>query len=79
MPPFAHAMLILIMVAWIVGVGGRLYGTSFFLPMWAAAFRASESRASYGRKALRGYAVFVAAVIFGLLVAGLARLDGGRG
>lgn len=72
-------MLMLFIAAWFVGVGGWVYGTRFFLPMWAARFQASESRVGYGKKALRGYAVFVGAIIFGFAVGGLAQLDGGWG
>jgi len=77
MTPFAQAMLILFVAAWSVGVGGWFYGTRFFLPMWAAGFRRSEKHEGYGRKALRGYAVFIGAVLFGFVFGGLAQLAGG--
>jgi 4-hydroxybenzoate polyprenyltransferase len=79
MTPFAHAMLILFIIAWFVGVGGWFYGTRFFLPIWANGFQKSASRDGYGRKALKGYAVFIGAVVFALAVGGLAQLAGGWG
>lgn len=47
--------------------------------MWVNGFRPSESREGYERKAVKGYAVFVGAVIFGFAVGGLAQLAGGWG
>lgn len=79
MTPFAHAMLVLFILAWCIGLGGWLYGTRFFLPMWSAGFRKSDSREGYGRGAIKGYAVFVGAIIFGLAVGGFAQLAGGWG
>jgi hypothetical protein len=79
MTSFAHAMLILFIIAWFAAVGGWFYGTRFFFPMWANGFRPSENREGYGRKAIKGYAVFVGAVLFGLAVGGLAELAGGWG
>ena len=72
-------MLILFIIAWCVGAGGWFYGTRFFLPMWVAGFRKAEEREGYGRKAIKGYAVFVGAVLIGLAAGGLAQLAGGWG
>jgi len=77
MTPLAHAMLILFIIVWCVGAGAWFYGTRFFLPMWAAGFRKADKREGYGRKAAIGYSVFVAAVIVGFAVGGLAQLAGG--
>jgi hypothetical protein len=77
MTPFAHAMLILFIAAWCVGVSGWFYGTRFFLPMWATGFRKAQRHEGYGRKALKGYAVFVGAILCGFLFGGLAQLAGG--
>ena len=77
MTPFAQAMLIVFIGAWCTAVAGRLYGTRFFLPMWAKGFRRSAKHDGYGRKALIGYAVFVGAILFGFVAGGLAELAGG--
>jgi hypothetical protein len=47
--------------------------------MWAAGFRKSEAREGYGRKAFKGYAIFMAAIVFCFIVGGLAELAGGWG
>jgi hypothetical protein len=70
-------MLILFIAGWCVAALGWFYGTRFFLPMWAAGFRKTERHTGYGRKALIGYAVFLAAILFCFLVGGLAELAGG--
>lgn len=75
----AHAMLILFVIAWLVALGAWFYGTCFFLPMWVSRFQKPESRKGYGRKALKGYGIFVGAVIFGFIVGGIAQLAGGWG
>jgi hypothetical protein len=79
MTPFAYAMQILFIIAWFVAVGGWFYGIRFFLPMWANGFRPSEKRDGYKRKAIKGCAVFVGALLFGLAAGGLAELAGGWG
>jgi hypothetical protein len=71
---FASAMKILFLIAWGAALLGWIYGTRFYLP-WR--FRKSDGREGYGRKALIGYGIFVAAIIFGFLVGGLAELAGG--
>jgi hypothetical protein len=70
-------MLVLFISGWCIAALGWLYGTRFFLPLWAARFRKSEPQAGYGREALIGYAVFVAAIVFCFVVGGLAELAGG--
>jgi len=47
--------------------------------MWANGFRPSEKRDGYKRKAIKGCAVFVGALLFGLAAGGLAELAGGWG
>ncbi len=79
MTPFARAMLILFIIAWVIAIGGWFYGTRFFLPMWANGFQPSDSRKGYGRKALKGYGIFVGALISYFAVGGLAQLAGGWG
>jgi 4-hydroxybenzoate polyprenyltransferase len=74
---FAHAMLILFIVAWFVAGGAWFYGT--FLPMWVNRFQVSDDRKGYKRKARKGYAIFIGAAIFGFAVGGLAQLAGGWG
>ncbi len=77
MSPLAEAMLIVFMVAWCVGVAAWFYATRFFMPMWAAGFRRKDKHEGYGKKALTGYAVFVAAVLVGLAAGGIAEYLGG--
>lgn len=79
MTPFAHAMLILFIIAWCVGVGEWFYGVRFFLPMWSDGFRPTDAREGYGRKALKGFGVFIGALVFCFAVGGLAELAGGWG
>jgi len=70
---FARAMLVLFIVAWCVAAASWFYGTRYFLPMWAARVRGSDIPDGYGRKMLRGYAIFIGAVLFGLLVGAASR------
>ncbi|WP_419321530.1 hypothetical protein ACN2C7_02820 [Caulobacter sp. ErkDOM-E] len=77
MTSFAQAMLILFIAAWFVSLAGWLYGTRFFLPIWAKGFRKVDRHKGYARKAALGYAVFVSAIIFGFAIGGLAQLAGG--
>jgi hypothetical protein len=77
MTPVAHILLIVFIGAWCTAVAGWLYGTRFFLPIWAKGFRKSADNQGYGRKALIGYGVFVGAALFGFAVGGLAELAGG--
>jgi hypothetical protein len=75
----AHAMLILFIIAWFVAAGAWFYGTRFFFPMCFNRSQQSENCKGYGRKALKGYSIFVSAVIFGFAVGGIAQLAGGWG
>jgi hypothetical protein len=76
---FAKIMLVLFIAGWFVAAGAWIYGTRFFLPMWITGFRKKQELAGYGRRAIKGYAIFVGAIIFCFAVGGLAELAGGWG
>jgi hypothetical protein len=72
-------MLVLFIIGWCAAAAAWFYGTRFFIPMWASGFRGKDKHRGYARKALIGYGLFVAAILFCLLVGGLAQLAGGWG
>lgn len=77
MSPVAQIMEWVFIVAWCVAVGAHLYATRFFLPMWAAGFKKRPEHEGYGRKALKGYGIFVGAIAVGFAAGGIAELAGG--
>jgi hypothetical protein len=70
-------MLIVFIVAWCVGAAAHIYATRYWLPMWAAGFRKREEHKGYGRKALIGYGIFLAAAGVSFAARGIAELAGG--
>lgn len=63
--------------AWCVGVAGHIYGSRYWLPMWAAGFKKRPDHQGYGRKALVGYGIFIGALAVGFAAGGIAQLAGG--
>ena len=57
--------------------GGHLYGTRYWLPMWADGFRKLEKHHGYRRKAAIGYGIFFAAILVGFAAGGIAEYWGG--
>ena len=53
-------------VAWLVAMGGWIYGTRYYLPWW---YRRSQCPKEYGRRALIGYGIFVGTIVSVLLLA----------
>lgn len=77
MSTLAKAMEVLFIASWLVGAAAWMYGTRFFLPMWAVGFRKSEVPVGYGRKMAKGYAVFLAAGAVGFAAGFIADYWGG--
>ncbi|MFN7028220.1 MAG: hypothetical protein ACK4PC_02530 [Sphingopyxis sp.] len=73
----ARAMEIVFICAWFVALGGHLYGTRYWLPMWAAGFRKLDKHHGYRRKAAIGYGIFFAAILVGFAAGGVAEFWGG--
>ena len=73
----ARAMEWLFIATWCVGVAAHIYGSRYFLPMWASGFKRKPKHNGYRRKALIGYGVFVAAIAVGFAAAGIAQFAGG--
>ena len=69
----------LFIAAWCVAVGAHIYGSRYFIPMWAAGFRKRPEHEGYGRKARRGFTVIVAAIAVGFAAGGIPQLAGGWG
>lgn len=75
----AQIMLWIFIAAWCVAVAAHIYASRYFFPMWASGFRKRREHEGYGRKALVGYGVFIAAIIVGFAAGGVAELAGGWG
>lgn len=65
--------------AWCVSVAAHIYGSRYFLPMWASGFKSKPQHEGYRRKALIGYGIFVGAIAVGFAAGGIAQLAGGWG
>lgn len=73
----AKIMLGVFILAWFAGLAAHLYASRFFLPMWASGFKARPEHEGYGRKAVIGYGLFIAAIAAGFAAGGIAELAGG--
>lgn len=77
MTPLARTMEWLFIAMWCVGVAAHIYGSRYFLPMWASGFKRKPEHDGYGRKALMGYGIFITVIVLGFAAAGIAELAGG--
>ena len=77
MTVLAQAMLVLFIGAWLVAAAAWFYSVRYFLPMWAAGFRKQDQHKGYGKKALKGAAVFLLAWATGMGAGIVAQYWGG--
>lgn len=73
----ATVCLWVFIAAWCVGLGGFIYGSRFFVAIWAVGFRKLPKHEGYGRKMAIGSGVFLAAIAVGFAAGGIAHLAGG--
>lgn len=79
MTVLAKVMEWLFIAAWLVALGGHLYGSRYFFPAWASGFRKKPEHKGYGRKMMIGYGLFAGALVVGFAAGGIAELAGGWG
>jgi hypothetical protein len=77
MTVLAQLMQIVFIAAWGAGVLGWIYGTRFWLAMWAVGFDRTKRPPGYMRKALVGYGIFISAIAVGFAAGGIAEVWGG--
>ena len=73
----SKVMAFVFIAAWCIGVAGWLYGTRYWLPMWAAGFNKVDRHKGYWRKAKTGYGVFILSLAVGFAAGGVAQCWGG--
>ena len=69
MTPLAKDMWLVSVAAWFVAIAGWFYGARYWLPR--------DRREGYGRKSLKGFGVFLAALAVFVAAGGMALLWGG--
>ena len=77
MTPLSEAMHTVFIVAWFVCAAGCLYANRYFLPMWFAGFRKTETHKGYWKKVGIGFCVSLPALIVMFGAGGIAEVWGG--